>query len=272
MENEFYQSTIREYEEIFARLAHPFADEKQRPGRGNNTFKYIDQYQVMNRLDDVVGPANWSCEHIESNTGVCCRITITLPDGRTVSRDGASGFDVRKGKEKEDRAPSMVVKTAYAESLKKAAEAFGIGRYLKGRTPKYYGRVVADHLKRAGARSNDRDQGPLQGKTSEPPSEEEFPARMPRAKRPGSELFRLLSGGKYAQQKMVYRANEFGIQNGFPARIVDWSREQVLAFCGAYEIPLRDDTVEPGAAGPSPDLEAVQELAAEILGADRGDE
>jgi hypothetical protein len=262
MENEFYQSTIREYEEIFARLAHPFADAKQRPGRGNKTFDYIDQYQVMNRLDDVVGPANWSYEHIESNTGVCCRITITLPDGRTVIRDGASGYDLRKPGDREDRSPSMVVKTAYAESMKKAAEAFGIGRYLKGRMPKYYGRVVADHFKRAGARSNDRDQGPLQGKTSEPPSEEEFPARMPRAKRPGSELFRLLSGGKYAQQKMVYRANEFGIQNGFPARIVDWSREQVLAFCGAYEIPVRGDTGEIGAESLATDLEGVHDLAA----------
>jgi hypothetical protein len=267
MNNEIEQPHIREFEEIFARLAHPFTDEQQRPGRGNNTFKYIDQYQVMNRLDDVVGPANWSCERIESNTGVCCRITITLPDGRSVTRDGASGFDVRKPGDKQDRTPSMVVKTAYAESFKKAGEAFGIGRYLKGRMPKFYGRVAARRYQQAVAGQGPAELEPSACKTSEPATEDEFPARIPRAVRPGARLFRLLSGGKYAERKMTYRANEFGIQNGFPVRIVDWSQGQVLAFCGAYEIPVRGDTGEVGTESPATDLEAVHELAEGTEGA-----
>jgi hypothetical protein len=49
---------------IAAALAAPFKPEelKSRPGRGGNTFTYVDARSVAQRLDDVLGIDGWQFE------------------------------------------------------------------------------------------------------------------------------------------------------------------------------------------------------------------
>ena len=69
----------------------------------------------MQRLDDVVGPENWSCKY--PFTG-CCEISIHVY-GRWVTKSngaGESDFEGEKGQ--------------YSDSFKRAAVLWGVGRYL----------------------------------------------------------------------------------------------------------------------------------------------
>lgn len=76
---------------------------------------YIDARAVMDRLDDVVGPDNWSNRFEETPTGrVICYLTIfgiTKADGA-----GATDMEGEKG--------------GLSDAFKRAAVHFGIGRYL----------------------------------------------------------------------------------------------------------------------------------------------
>ena len=76
---------------------------------------YIDARAVMDRLDDVVGPDNWSNKFFETPTGrVICELTVL---GVTKS-DGAGATDMEGDK------------GGLSDAFKRAAVHFGIGRYL----------------------------------------------------------------------------------------------------------------------------------------------
>lgn len=94
------------------------------PYERNGTFfalalAYIDARDVMDRLDEVCGPANWQTEYTETAAGrVICRLGIRL-DGEWVWKsDGAGGTAVE------------AEKGGVSDALKRAAVAWGIGRYL----------------------------------------------------------------------------------------------------------------------------------------------
>ena len=44
------------------------------------------------RLNDVLGPANWSCRIEPGDRWVRCSLTIILPDGRAVTREAIGGY------------------------------------------------------------------------------------------------------------------------------------------------------------------------------------
>jgi Rad52/22 family double-strand break repair protein len=80
---------------------------------------YIDARDVMNRLDEVCGAANWQDEYTETATGrVMCRIGIRCEDGWVWKGDGAGDSDVE------------AAKGAISDALKRAGVKWGIGRYL----------------------------------------------------------------------------------------------------------------------------------------------
>lgn len=85
---------------------------------------YIDARDVMDRLDDVCGPENWQAEYSETPTGrVICRIGIKIYDGTSTANwvwkaDGAGSTQVEGEK------------GGISDALKRAAVAWGIGRYL----------------------------------------------------------------------------------------------------------------------------------------------
>lgn len=81
---------------------------------------YMDARNVMDRLDEVCGPAGWGCDYDSAGPGVVCSISIWV-DGQWVTKsDGAGATDIEG------------VKGAYSDAFKRAAVRWGIGRYLYG--------------------------------------------------------------------------------------------------------------------------------------------
>ena len=108
-------------------LAAPFprnavswrAQSLSKDGTKAMALAYIDARDVMNRLDDVVGPANWQDDYVETpSKRVLCTIRIRI-DGDWISKtDGAGATDVEADK------------GGISDAFKRAAVKWGIGRYL----------------------------------------------------------------------------------------------------------------------------------------------
>jgi hypothetical protein len=86
-------------------------------GKMGIPLAYIDARAVMDRLDEVVGPAAWSDDYVDGPSGgTKCALTVM---GVTKHGIGMAG-------DKE----SEKAKSEESDSLKRAAVKFGIGRYL----------------------------------------------------------------------------------------------------------------------------------------------
>ena len=75
---------------------------------------------VMNRLDDVLGPANWWDEYSPQENSVICHLTIRLPDGTTLTKCDAGGYAGMSDSGDDD-------KSGFSDAFKRAAVKFGIG-------------------------------------------------------------------------------------------------------------------------------------------------
>lgn len=80
---------------------------------------YVTNRAIMNRLDDVVGAANWKNEYARApEGGIMCGLSIKI-DGEWVTKwDGAENTDIE------------AVKGGLSGAMKRAAVQWGIGRYL----------------------------------------------------------------------------------------------------------------------------------------------
>lgn len=79
---------------------------------------YIDARDVMQRLDKVVGPANWQDRYEFHGARTVCYLSIRVNDEWITKADGAGDSDVE------------AEKGAISDALKRAAVKWGIGRYL----------------------------------------------------------------------------------------------------------------------------------------------
>src|SRR5262245_23206781 len=115
---------MNQHLELFTALAQPFEPEevKVRP-QGGRQLQYITARTVMNRLDDVLGPANWWDDFLPQEHSVICRLTIRLPDGTTLTKSDAGGYAGMTDSGDDD-------KSGFSAAFKRAAVKFGIGRYL----------------------------------------------------------------------------------------------------------------------------------------------
>lgn len=115
--------------EIFAGLAKPFGEDevKWRWGDKKKSFKlhYITARQVMNRLDEVVGPESWWDDYVPAEHSVLCRLSIRLPDGRILTKCDAGGYAGMADEGDDD-------KSGFSDAFKRAGVKFGIGRELYG--------------------------------------------------------------------------------------------------------------------------------------------
>lgn len=113
----------------FDKLKAPFpaADVSWRIGQaGKNGEKvwakvlaYLDNRAIMQRLDEVCGPANWRNEYAKGpEGGVLCCIYIKIGDEWIGKWDGADNTDVE------------ATKGGLSDAMKRAAVQWGIGRYL----------------------------------------------------------------------------------------------------------------------------------------------
>ena len=115
------------------RLKDKFSAEdiEWRIGRAGYTLKgqpygtvlaYLSNRAIMNRLDEVCGPANWRNEYREwtvgGRQGVLCGISIKINDEWVTKWDGAENTDIE------------AVKGGLSDAMKRAGVQWGIGRYL----------------------------------------------------------------------------------------------------------------------------------------------
>jgi hypothetical protein len=79
---------------------------------------YIDARAAMDRLDTIVGPANWQCQYTQAGTIMICAIGIKFGSEWVWKQDGAGAtdFEGEKG--------------AMSDAFKRAAVRWGVGRYL----------------------------------------------------------------------------------------------------------------------------------------------
>lgn len=111
----------------FEKLAAPFradaiswrAQSVSSKGDTAMALAYIDARDVMARLDEVVGPANWQDSYEETPKGrVICTLLIRVDKEWIAKSDGAGSTDVEGDK------------GALSDALKRAAVKWGVGRYL----------------------------------------------------------------------------------------------------------------------------------------------
>ena len=117
------------YEEIIARLKEPFSPKEiewkiqvttQDKARGM-AVPYMDARAVQKRLDDVVGPFNWKNVYSlwYDNSQICGISIFNAERNEWVTKfDGAENSDIEP------------IKGGLSDSFKRAATAWGIGRYL----------------------------------------------------------------------------------------------------------------------------------------------
>ncbi len=130
------------YHSLFVALAGPFADEEvRRMSKGSREFAYITARTVQNRFDEVIGPENWRVSYREVDRGVVCTIGLRLPSGEWLEKSDAGGYagmiEKTKGGQYETDDENDV-KTAYSDSFKRCAVAWGVGRYLYRDGVPYY--------------------------------------------------------------------------------------------------------------------------------------
>jgi hypothetical protein len=210
--------------EIFAALAAPFADDEVRSRRQNGRdFQYITARMVMNRLDEVLGPENWWDDYTPIENAIACRLTIQLPDGRTLTKCDAGGFTTTAD-------TSDYEKSGFSDAFKRAAVKFGVGRYL-------YGDGIPPSIREAlSQQSTDAprarpavsrvDVG-VESLRAEPsrPAREVVNGTPPKS---GKALFAWV---KERDEKLgcdlLKSLSEWGKTQDFPARMVQWTGDQV---------------------------------------------
>lgn len=94
-------------------------------GKTATLLAYLTSRAVMDRLDTVVGPANWRDAYtVGPGGGVMCGISIRVGDEWVTKHDAAENTAIEP------------IKGGVSDALKRAAVKWGIGRYLY-RLPEY---------------------------------------------------------------------------------------------------------------------------------------
>ncbi|APW63426.1 Rad52/Rad22 family DNA repair protein [Paludisphaera borealis] len=198
--------------EIFAALAAPFStDEVRTRSQNGRDFQYITARMVMNRLDEVLGPVNWWDDYTPIENAIVCRLTVRLPDGTTLTKCDAGGFTTTLD-------TSDFEKSGFSDAFKRAAVKFGVGRYL-------YGDGVPPSIREALARRPSDAVQPQPALTPSRPAMEVVNGTPPKT---GKALFAWV---KERDEKLgcelLKSLSDWGKSQDFPARMVQWTGEQV---------------------------------------------
>lgn len=127
-------------QEIFAKLSAPFeASEikfkpqaKSKDGTKALACAYVDVRVVMDRLDNVFGIGGWKTSYRSAPAkAVICTLSVKVGSEWITHEDVGSPNEQATGSE------SDKLKTAFSDSLKRAAVHLGIGRYLYRFAPQW---------------------------------------------------------------------------------------------------------------------------------------
>jgi hypothetical protein len=209
--------------ELFAALAAPFDHEevRLRPQAGRQ-IPYITARTVMNRLDDVLGPANWWDEYAPLENSVICRLTIRLPDGTTLTKSDAGGYAGMTDSGDDD-------KSGFSDAFKRAAVKFGVGRYLyRDGVPRFV-REAARHsllAQEPGEYTPAHVRSPTDALQSPAPSP--TLARDQGPPESGKALFAWIKHHDEANgSALLLKISDWARQQNFPARMIQWNADQV---------------------------------------------
>lgn len=120
----------RKKTDIFEELRKPFPPEvvkwragaTTRDGKRCLALAYIDARDVMDRLDELMGPEGWQTRLERAEGGYVCHLgLLTLSDKAWVWKSDAAGDTGIEG-----------AKGGASDALKRAAVQWGVGRYLYG--------------------------------------------------------------------------------------------------------------------------------------------
>lgn len=113
---------------LFSRLSLPFPASRldwrigRKTGNGKGfMFPYVTSRGIMERLDDVFGVDGWSASYTAIEGGFLCTLNCCVDKEKNVwvsKQDGAGRTDIES------------IKGGISGALKRAAVAWGIGRYL----------------------------------------------------------------------------------------------------------------------------------------------
>ncbi len=94
------------------------AQSLNKEGTSAMALAYIDARDVMQRLDEVCGPAGWQCRYPHAGAKTVCEIGIFHNGEWIWKADGAGDSDIE------------AEKGALSDAFKRSAVRWGIGRYL----------------------------------------------------------------------------------------------------------------------------------------------
>jgi Rad52/22 family double-strand break repair protein len=215
---------MTQFPDLFTALAAPFdAQETRTRAHAGRQIQYITARTAMNRLDSVLGPENWWDEYVPGENSVLCRLTLRLPDGKTLTKADAGGYAGMPDQGDDD-------KSGFSDAFKRAAVKFGVGRYLyRDGVPSY----AKEHEPVApAAQGSSPEPAPAPAQPQAPQAES---AASPRPSNGGGQAPR--SGrAMFAWTKEQEQRHQVGLLkylNGwaklqeFPGRMVDWDADQV---------------------------------------------
>lgn len=160
--------------DMAAALAAPFPDSEIKSYQEQGmTFRYIDARQAMQRLDEAVGPGNWTTAFRvidPERWAIECQLTVC----------GLTRADVGYANSQNSSFEKEPLKGAYSDALKRAAVQFGVGRHLYDKP----GRGNPTHLPTSGLLDVARQAGARVTSINGQPVQQEPPAtsgRMPAA-------------------------------------------------------------------------------------------
>lgn len=228
---------MNETPDLFAALAAPIDPSLilKREGGFGRMLDYVTARTVMDRLDSVLGPANWWDHYQIIPGGILCAITIKLPNGELVTKEDAGGPQGMKD-------PGDDLKSAFSDAFKRAAVKFGVARYLETAEP-----ITAQRTTQTPAKTGEPDWGARRAPANTPARDHSnhFPP-PPDKPRTGRELFGWIKNQeKETGREILKPLNLEAKKLGISGRTIDWSPEQVerllpfahqLAF--AQELPL----------------------------------
>jgi hypothetical protein len=216
------------HDDIMKALAVPFEDWQVRTRTvQGRTIGYINAPTAQQRLDDVLGIANWRPSYKAVEKGIECTIEVYFEDLGWIAKSDVGGYP---GMQVRDQATGELVedeendvKGAYSDAFKRAASAWGVGRYLRLGTPPEGAPRPREAAASVPAHRKRRDQWgpPRQAEGGTPRTGKALYAWIREREQQGSEgLLKYLNGWARLQE--------------FPGRMVDWEPGQVAeAFAEA---------------------------------------
>ena len=244
---------------LLDRLAEPIPEDLIRwrqDGKGNE-LPYVKAKTIMDILDGVCGPSNWWLSYTPVDQAVICKLTVLLPDGRTITKENASGYPPMtrrvRGAEQEDVSSSR--KGGYTIAFVRAATMFGIARHLP--PPRESGRGgQSGYGERRPATSPGRRDSGHDPRNAHPQQQPHGPSREDGhghgdgqnrnygSPRTGKALYAWVKAQEQELDAgLLAHLNTWAKQQGFPYKMTEYSQDQVTATYAEAQRRLQGTTV-----------------------------